>query len=143
MKKKLHDIQIALCLVVLTVTPLLLIFWTVYPYKLFTFYTDKIPVVTHVLKRGDTLKWEVESTTNYDDIKCTITRELRDDIVTTYPPLDYVTKKGYNHFINASLVLPKSIDTGTYYLHLRGSCHVNPVRDIVFERDSETFEVIK
>lgn len=118
----------------------LFLFWWLWPYKT----ADQVSpykVLTKEVKQGELLMYEIEYC-KYTDVIPTVQRQFIDGIVYTIPQGNVQIRKGCGKVIN-SIVVPAQLPPGEYYLSVRASFRMNPLRTIDKTTISEKFTVIK
>lgn len=114
-------------------------FWSFYPYRTIEWKTDKFPVKTKVIKRGDSLIF-VSDYCKYVELSAVVSRSFVNDFSYTTTPVTTYAKKGCNK-MKVVVTIPKELPAGRYYIHNKFSYKVNPIRTITLVHDSEEFIV--
>ena len=121
---------------------LLLIFWSVYPYRPIQFKNLPYKVKNKVIKAGGVLEYTSDYCKYTNEIPSTI-RSFVNDIIYNLP-VGQATKKpigcAKSTFI---LLVPKELPPSIYILKTTYTYKVNPIRNIVVTNDTEKFEVVK
>ena len=94
------------------------------------------------MRQGEPIRFQVDLTQNTDGVEVTGYAQLVNDWLINYPDTSYVTKRGNVRFINTSFVVPEFAPPGKYILVLNTTYHMNPLRDITIQRQTEEFQVV-
>lgn len=117
------------------------LFWWIYPYKTIEVSKQPYPVITPVVKQGEMMMYKIDYC-KYTTAVATVSKTFVDGIVYAIPENSLNLPVGCDSRIT-SIVVPKSLPVGTYYLRILGTYKVNPIRTITNEYTTDKFEVTK
>lgn len=118
----------------------LFLFWWLWPYKTAT-QVSPYRVITKEVQQGNFLLYEIEYC-KYTNVIPTVQRQFIDGIIYTIPQGNIQIKKGCGKVTN-SIQVPEALPPGEYYLSVRVSFEMNPLRKIEQTTVSERFIVTK
>jgi len=119
---------------------LIIIYWTVYPYKTIEFNTDVAKVHNKQVERGEYLYYEIDYC-KHTDKEAKLTRSFVDGVKYDIPDGYSDVEKGCAVKV-IQIYIPKGIGTGTYMIKQVRHYQVNPIRTIDVVHFTEQFEVI-
>jgi hypothetical protein len=140
MKKILNYISgftIVLSFVVLAVIG----YWKFYPYEPTTFNTEIFNVLNPVVKQGGYVVYEVDACKNMN-VKPIVEVWFVDSIQYLSAETFAALPMGCS-VTRIERLVPASLPPGIYYLKLKITYPVNPIRNLVIEKNTEKFRVIK
>jgi len=115
------------------------LYWYLYPYNIIEFQDAQFPVEKTVVYQGEEISY-TSRYCKYMDLSAVVTRSYIDTLIYTMPST--VTKRMMGcHNMVFSTVIPNKLPAGKYYIHMVYKYDVNPIRTIIVEHDSESFEV--
>lgn len=132
---------ISICVSVILGVGSVFAYWLLYPYEPFTFYTEKNPVLTPVVKVGEQVVWKTDVYHHTNGKLVEISRSIEDGYLINLPDTSYKTESGRRTFNNSSVTIPTFTPPGTYHIAIYNTVHVNPLRSIVVKRVTEDFKV--
>ena len=121
---------------------LVIFYWMFWPYKTYEPDTEKIILVKNVLHACDTLQWYSRGFHHTNGVSVDVSRQLWNDTIINFPPTSYVTTYGRLDTKN-TLKIPCYAPVGKYKLKVWATFHVNPIRDVLFTRESEEFVIVE
>lgn len=119
----------------------LVFYWTVPNRQPFTFYTDKLPVTTPVVKAGEYVEWVTDFTQNYNGQRVSVDRALENGVAVFTPTTSYITKKGRST-INRRQEIPDYVPSGTYHIKITNYVRINPMKTVVVIRYTDEFQIV-
>ena len=115
--------------------------WLVYPYKVLEWKVPTRKVITKTVKQGGVLIFE-SNYCKYYNIKPTITRIFENGILYYTPSTEGFKDKGCDKVLIYTPV-PQELPLGEYVLTSVYKYKVNPLREMVYVRSTEKFNVVK
>jgi len=119
---------------------ILISYWTLYPYKIAEI--KSVNLVQKQYKLGHPLRYELDFCI-YTKTPVTITKQLVNDIIFNFPSSRVMIETGCRKEVITSLIIPKHLPEGIYYLKVHVIHQVNPLRSINIEWQTPKFEIIK
>jgi hypothetical protein len=116
-------------------------FWSIYPYNPITIKNSPFPVLEKQIKAGDTLTYIVDYCKDRD-YEALVTRTFEDGIEYSVPA-NASNKSIGCHKINVGLITPKTLPPATYWLEVKYSYKVNPIRTIEVVSKTQLFKIVK
>lgn len=116
-------------------------YWTIPSWQPFTFYTDKIPINTPVVRAGEPVVWTVDFTQNYGGQRVTVDRAIENGVSIFIPTTSYTTEKG-RRTITRQQEIPDYIPSGTYHIKIINYVRINPMKSVTVVRYTEDFTVV-
>lgn len=114
--------------------------WEVYPYRLLEI-KNPTPVVNKVVKAGELLTYKVDYC-KFTDLSAQVTKSFVNDIIYTMPTQLGTHGKGCGvEYI--SVITPKELPQGDYFLKIKFVYQVNPMREMKVEVKTEQFTIIQ
>jgi hypothetical protein len=140
--KYIAHIYLGVCSFIIIGVAVTAAFWLFWPYNVLTTYSDKLPVITHVVKAGGEVEWRTDVTQNTSGVQVEVVKQLEDGAIINFATTGYVTKRGRQTFI-ASQHIPSFVGADTYHIVVASSFKVNPIRVITIVRETEDFQVVR
>lgn len=140
-KQKISHLLVLIAFAMIVFVWVIFMFWFVYPYKTVDIKTQPYIVNNTEIKQGGQLNYIIDAC-NYTDIVPTVTKQFVDGIIFSVPESVVKLPLGCNKTI-VSVKVPKNLPIGEYSLKIFVNYHMNPVRDIKNEYQTEKFSVIK
>jgi hypothetical protein len=141
LKNKMVNLSATLGLVFSFCIVFLLVIIMLYPYKLVDYNYDKFKIITPVVKAGSEVIFESEFYKN-TDLGAMVERQLINSNIYYYSAVPANNPTGYNKRL-ITLVIPEYVEPGIYYVKSTIRYKVNFLREVVYVKDTEEFEVIK
>lgn len=141
MKHKIANWFIIASLIVSFAILLLFLFWWIYPYKTIEVSKQPYPVLTPTVQQGEMMMYQIDYC-KYTEAIATVSKSFVDGIVYAIPENSLNLPKGCDSR-TTSIIVPKSLPPGNYYLRILGSYKINPIRVITVEYVTEHFDVVK
>lgn len=135
-------IYIATCVSIILGVSAVFAYWAFWPYQPFTFYTEKNEIITKVVRPGENVVWKTDVFHNTDGKLVEVSRAIEDGYIINLPETSYISEYGRRTF-NTSVTIPEFLPPGTYHIAIYNRVHVNPIRTILVERQTEDFQVIE
>ena len=110
-----------------------------YPYKTVD-VKSPAHVWTPVVRAGDVMTYEVDYC-KYTDNPATVSRQIVDGTTITFTPMVSLTEKGCD-VVNASIIIPEYVSSGTYRLVVHLSYKMNSIRVIEKRFETEEFKIV-
>lgn len=98
-------------------------------------------VITPVVNQGGLLIYEIDYCKK-TDLMPIVNRQFVDGLVYVLPPSSAAISRGCNKIKN-SVIVPRSLPEGVYYLSSTVIYKVNPIRTITYEYRTDKFRVVK
>lgn len=115
-------------------------YWLFYPYQLAE-VKSPYKVLNNPVVAGENMRFMIEFD-KHVDLNATISRQLVNDVTITYPSVVTNTRAGHHEYI-VELPTPEYVDEGEYIFKHTACYHVNPLRTICLDYESEVFQIIK
>ncbi len=112
-----------------------------YPFKTIDVLNDPMPVLTPVVKSGESVTYMVDYC-RFVGGPGRIYRTITGPSNVPIPPVDSVTKVGCRK-TKVSVIVPKGIPVGKYTIHIVHEFQVNPLRKVTGVQDTQEFTVIE
>ena len=119
-------------------------YWLLWPYQVIANDPTKLIEVfnsSKVVHAGGLLNMRGNTIQLTTGVIVTVNRELRNGVVIQYPETTYITD-GKPFLSHQLLTIPEYTPPGDYFMEFISQYHVNPIRDVIIHRRSETFKVI-
>lgn len=113
--------------------------WIIWPYHLVDFKADKFPVSPKVVQSGKSITYTVDYC-KYTNITATVSRSFADGIIFPLQVQTTDRPKGC-HVGNISIMVPRTLEPGEYFLIIQYRWKVNPLREISITKNTESFTV--
>jgi hypothetical protein len=116
-------------------------YWLLYPYEPITVSCIKILNQDKTVKAGEHLIYKIEYKKNMDVVGILnrkLVNDVKIDLSDQYATASIGTGKDVVY-----IRIPHYADTGTYYLWWSARYQVNPIREIVVNKKSEVFTIIR
>ncbi len=122
---------------------IVLAFWAFYPYKTLTFKDPVFPVVSKVVRAGESVQF-VSNYCKYFNGMGRTSRAYVDTVLFYIPPVASITSKLPKGCGSLTVSVPTSTEmaTGSYYIRNIYEYQVNPIRTIVITHDTEKFTIV-
>lgn len=119
---------------------LVFMFWWLYPYKIVEM-KQPYEVLTPEVKQGEILIYK-QDYCKYTSKVPTVQRYFVDGLIYAMAEASPTLKEGCRTNL-ASILVPRNLPTGKYYMRTIVTYKVNPIRNIIFEFSTDEFRVIK
>ncbi len=117
-------------------------FWSIYPYKTFTFPVQPLKVLTKEVRAGEILSF-VSVSCRHHKGTVVVNRSLKNGILVNFPEHRFVQLEiGCEEFINSTVKIPDYVPAGLYVLEINSTIKVNPIRSVSTKITTEPFNVI-
>jgi hypothetical protein len=120
---------------------ILFTYWTVRPYKVIQFKNQPFEILTPVVKAGETLRYRLDYC-KYMDIGSQITRSFIDGVIYDTPPFKTHRDIGCHETV-VELKVPKTLQSGRYFLQIDYRYQVNPIRNEDITARTQEFDIIE
>jgi hypothetical protein len=120
---------------------ILLIVWSVYPYRPLVVNNHPYPVLTRQVKQGGILIFEMDYC-KYTDNEVTISRRFIDGLIYTVSNLTAYNPRGCRKVLITEDI-PQNLPSGEYVMSFNYTYEVNPIRRVTVTAHTQKFEVIE
>lgn len=135
-------IAAALLLVSLSIIALIL-FWTLYPFRVLEIRNSPVPVVEERVEAGK-LVYALHNYCKFSDAEGLLERRIVSDSTSlALPGIPERTKAECRNEVLVPAVVPPQARPGTYRIHHKVTYKVNPLKSLVYEWDSQPFRVVE
>lgn len=116
------------------------VFYLVYPFK--GLVINKKPAIVHTKEvvAGEEMVYELDYC-RYSDKHAEVTRQFIDGVIYTMPPITSIAKEGCA-VQDYAIVVPSTLNSGTYKLRLVVVVHINKLREVQTVFETEEFRII-
>lgn len=123
----------------------LLYFWSFTPYKILSVQNAPVPIQPPTLaSAANTTIIATTKLCKTTDIIPTVTRTIvGSGVVLMTPSYPGVLNSPGCVTLRQAIILPDFLPAGSYHIHWRVAYNVNPIRQVVVQYDSQTFQVTK
>lgn len=119
----------------------IIIFWSVYPYKVLEFKDNKFPVIIKTVEQGRDLQY-ISRYCKYMDLPATVTGTYANGIIYTVPTVNTNREAGC-HSIIVQITIPLELPVGKIHFERVYQFRVNPIRTISITHRTEDFTIIE
>lgn len=120
----------------------LIVYWVVFPYQILEIKNNPVPVKPPKLRIGETLK-QKHNYCKYSDARGILRRVMIGETTKIGLPDQADVTPPICTEATLETEIPEQTPTGKYHIHYTMTYHVNPIKDIIEEWDSQPFTVLK